>query len=142
MNIWYADIIELFILFVLFISFIILLILLIKAKRKNKNIKTKGLLLSLDIIFFACSIQFVLSHSTYYKFNDWSILNSDINSVISKYGAFDEGTIQEGNSGRIGYYIYTDNGPIMPDHMEHYYWIYYDESGMVYKVEDSLLPGG
>lgn len=142
MNSWYIGIIELFILFVLFICFIIFLIMLIKAKRKNKNIKTKGLLLSVDVVLFACSIIFVLSHSTYYKFNDWAILNSDINSVVSKYGAFDKGSIQEGSPGRIGYYIYTDNGPIMSDHMDHYYWIYFDESGIVYKVEESLPPGG
>ena len=61
---------------------------------------------------------------------------------MSKYGAFDRGTVQEGKSGKVGYYIYTDNGPIMPDHMKHYYWIYFDESGIVYKVEDNLPPGG
>ena len=127
---------------VLLVCLIILMVMLIKAKKQHKAARTKGLLLSLDIIFFACSIGFVLSHSTYYKYNDWSVLYSDINAVINKYGVFDIGSVQEGRSGRIGYYIYTDNGPIMPDHSDHYYLIYFDESGTVYKVKDSLPPGG
>lgn len=142
MNPWYVEGIELFILFSLIICFVILLVMLILAKKHNKATRTKSILLSLDIIMFACSLLFVLSHSTYYKYNDWVILNSDINSVYEKYGAFDKGAIQEGKSGKVGYFIYTDNGPIMPDNMEHYYWIYFDESGNVYKVEDSLPPGG
>lgn len=141
MNPWFAEIIELIILLALFICFIILIVMLTKAKKHHKGTRTKGLLLSLDVILFACSLIFVLSHSTYYKFNDWAILNSDINSVIDKYGDFDKGSIQKGKSGKVGYYIYTDNGPIMPDHTDHYYWIYFDESGTVYKVEESLPPG-
>lgn len=142
MNPWYVDIIELIILLFLFICSVILIVMLIKAKKHHKAARTKGLLLSLDIILFACSFVFVLSHSTYYKYNDWAVLNSNINSVINKYGVCDKGSIQEGRSGRVGYYIYTDNGPIMPDHMDHYYWIYFDESGTVYKVEESLPSGG
>ena len=142
MNPWYVNIIELIVLLVLLVCLIILIVMLIRAKKQHKAARTKGLLLSLDIILFACSLGFVLSHSTYYKYNDWSVLNSDINSVIDKYGVFDNGSVQEGKSGRIGYYIYTDNGPIMPDHSDHYYWIYFDESGTVYKVEESLPPGG
>ena len=143
MDPWYVDIFELFILTALFICFIILLVAQIKAKKHNKPSGKKiFIILSLDIVLFICSFIFILSHSTYYKYNDWIILNSDINSVMSKYGAFDRGTVQEGKSGKVGYYIYTDNGPIMPDHMKHYYWIYFDESGTVYKVEDNLPPGG
>lgn len=142
MHPWHVAIIKLIMFLVLFICFIILIVLLIRAKKNHKATRTIGLLLSLDILLFVCSLIFVLSHSTYYKYNDWAILNSDINSVINKYGVFDIGSIQEGKSGRVGYYIYTDNVWIMPDHLQHYYAIYFDESGTVYRVEDSLPPGG
>lgn len=142
MNPWYVEIIEISILTALSICFIILLVMLIKAKKHNKPTGKKGVALFINTLLFAGTLVFALSHSTYYKYNDWTILNSDINSVMSKYGAFDKGTVQEGRSGRVGYYIYTDNGPVMPDHMKHYYWIYFDESGTVYKVEESIPPGG
>lgn len=142
MNSWYAEIIEILVILILVIFFIIFLVMLIKAKRNNKNTKSKIIFLSVDIILLACSLLFVLSHPTYYKFNDWFILKSDIKSVVLEYGQYDLGSIGDGKSGKIGYYIYTDNSPIMPDHLKHYYWIYYDENGMVEKVEESLQPGG
>ena len=40
------------------------------------------------------------------------------------------------------YYIDTDSGPVMPDHLPYYYYIYYDEKGMVYKVESRAAEGG
>ena len=142
MNPWYVQMIELLVLAALFIGFIILLVKKIKAKKQNKPTGKVSFMLSLDTLLFIGSFVFVLSHSTYYKYNDWIIVNSDINSVVSKYGAFDKGTVEEGRSGKIGYYIYNDDGPIMPDHTAHYYWIYFNESGAVCKVEDNLLPGG
>lgn len=82
------------------------------------------------------------SHSTYYKYNDWIILQRNIHMVEEKYGEFDFGEIEDGKKGTVAYYIYTDNGPIMPDHLKHYYYIEYDEWGMVYNVYDSCQPGG
>lgn len=142
MNPWYVDIMELSVLAALFIGIILLIVKWIRARKHHQPAGVKLVILFLDIIFFACSLLFVLSHSTYYKYNDWFILNSDIHTVMSRYGAFDKGTVQEGTSGRVGYYIYTDDGPVMPDHMKHYYWIYYDRNGTVYKVEEGLPPGG
>ncbi len=40
------------------------------------------------------------------------------------------------------YYIYTDNGPIMPDHLKHYYYMEYDEWGVIYNVYEGCQPGG
>lgn len=70
------------------------------------------------------------------------MLKNDIYKVQEKYGAFDIGKINDGQKGRVGYYIYTDNGPIMPDHLPHYYYIEYDEWGKVYKVYDTCALGG
>ena len=142
MNPWYVGIIELFIFAVLIIFFMVFIVMLILSKKHNKPIKMKITMLFLDAILLICATVFCISHSTYYKFNDWAILNNDIYSVIDKYGDYDEAMVQENKSGKIGYYIYTDNGPVMPDHLKYYYWIYYDENGKVYKVEESCQPGG
>lgn len=142
MNPWYVLIIELFVFTALVICFIVFLVLLITAKKKKKPTVFKSVLLSLDVILLACSAIFALSHPTWYKFNDWSVMNADIDSVISRYGSFDIGEAEEGKQGKAGYYIYTDDGPVMPDHMKHYYWVYFDENGTVYRVGDEASAGG
>lgn len=73
-------------------------------------------------------VVYAFSHSTYYKYNDWSILQSDIHIVEKKCGEFDLGEIKDNKKGKVAYYIYTDNGPVMPDHLKHYYYIEYDEN--------------
>ena len=113
-----------------------------KSKKKHKPIKALSILLSMDVIIFAASLVFVLSHPTYYKYNDWEIIGSHISNVKNRYGKFDIGTVRTGHSGEAGYYIYTDDGPIMPDHLPHYYYIHYDENGIVDSVKDSIPVGG
>lgn len=93
---------------------------------------------------------FIGSHSTYIRYNDKAIMGSDISDIIQKYGkpdlwnnaGFEEQRFEEGRSGSLGYYIYTDNGPIMPDGLPHYYYIKYDEQGIVTEVYDGAHPGG
>ncbi len=107
-----------------------------------------GIIKNESLVFYDwCSILcavllYVSSHSTYYKYNDWFILQSNIHKVEQKYGKFDLGEIKDNEKGRAAYYIYTDNGPIMPDHMKHYYYMEYDEWGVIYNVYDGLQPGG
>jgi len=69
-------------------------------------------------------------------------LQSNIYTVEQKYGEFDLGKIKDNAKGRVAYYIYTDNGPIMPDHLDHYYYMEYDERGVIYNVYDGVQPGG
>ncbi len=142
MNPWYAAMIELAVLFMLFVCFIVLLIMIIIAKRKHQPLKIKSALLFLDVMLFAFSLVFVLSHSTYYKYNDWTILGSHISDVQKQYGDFDLNIVQTGHSGHVGYYIYTDNGPVMPDYLPHYYYIHYDENGIVDSVTYACAEGG
>jgi len=94
-----------------------------------------GLLCLLGILFLA-------SHSTHYRYNDWFVLNSSIEQVQRRYGDFDLGRVHPGSSGRVGYYIYKDTRGIMPDYLEHYYYMDYDETGRVYHVFDGCQPGG
>lgn len=144
MNPWYISAIEVCIFLMLFICFIVFLVKFIKAisKKKHKHIKALSVLLSIDVILFAFSLVFILSHPTYYKYNDWEIIGSHISNVQNRYGKFDVGTVRTGHQGEVGYYIYTDDGPIMPDHLPHYYYIHYDENGVVDSVKESVSVGG
>ena len=60
-----------------------------------------------------------------------------ISQVEARYGPFDIS-----RNGVLGYYIYTDNGPIMPDHLPHYYYLEYDDNGIVRNVYEGVAPGG
>ena len=142
MNQWYFTIGIWFILLMLIVGIIIGIILFIIHKvRKQKN-KTTVVSIGINIVLLVVVVLYALSHSTYYRYNDWAILQSNIRMVEQKYGAFDLGEIKENEKGKVAYYIYTDNGPIMPDHLKHYYYIEYDEWGVVCDVYDSCQPGG
>ncbi len=121
---------------------IVLLYCIIQLFRKKKSKKMYAISALTSFLVIVCFGIFLESHQTTFKYNDWEMLNSNINDIQNKYGEFDIGEIQEGKSGRVGYYIYTDDGPIMPDYLKHYYYIRYDENGIVYEVYDSCQPGG
>lgn len=100
------------------------------------------------IVVFAISLGLLItiiifeqSHRTYYKYNDAWIIGNSVEKVEERYGSFDLGEVKEWISGTVAYYIYVDDG-ILPDYGKHYYYLEYDESGIVYNVEDSLAPGG
>lgn len=107
--------------------------------KKNRN---RLLILVIVVISALLIVLYIMSHSTYYKFNDWYVLQNNISNVKDRYGQFDIGDYKNGKPGRVGYYIYTDNGLIMPDHLKHYYYIEYDEQGAVERVYDACQPGG
>lgn len=137
----YFDIMIICILFLCVIGLITCIVLLVKQRKKRTN----------KVIVFATVVNVFLlllislygaSHSTYYKYNDWIMLQSNIHIIEQKYGKFDLGEIKDNRKGRAAYYIYTDNGPIMPDHLDHYYYMEYDELGEIYKVYEACQPGG
>lgn len=142
MNQWYFDIVMLMILLLLIVGILICIISIIILNAKKRNKKVAIISLSINLILLVVNVLYVSSHSTYYKFNDWSILQSNIYDIEKKYGEFDLGEIKENQKGRVGYYIYTDNGPIMPDYLKHYYYMEYDEWGNIYNVYDGSQPGG
>ena len=142
MNPWVIDFCYLVLLLCFLIVGIASVVLIIVRKHKKKNIKPTVMSLVISIFLLVVLILFIISHSTYYKYNDWVILQSNINVVQQKYGDFDLGTIRDNQAGKVAYYIYTDNGPIMPDHLKHYYYMEYDEWGVIYKVYESCQPGG
>lgn len=142
MNQWYFDIGTLLVMFMLIVGVIICIIFFITKLIRKKNRKTVIIAVCIHFLLLIATILYFSSHSTYYKYNDWIILQSNIHMIEEKYGEFDLGQIKDGEKGTVAYYIYTDNGPIMPDHLKHYYYIEYDEWGIVYNVYDSCQPGG
>lgn len=138
MNPWY----ELFITAVTYLFLFICAVgCLIGLKRYKKKSFTIIILLC-DIVLLIGLTLFVVSHKESFKYNDWAIINSNISMVEKKYGSFDLGHIEEGKAGKVAYYVYTDNGPIMPDYLERYYYMEYDEWGVVYDVYVAARPGG
>ena len=109
--------------------------------RKEKK-KLAVLSLSINLMLFGVALWFSASHGTWYRFNDWHIVGQSIHAIEEEYGPFDLGTADGHTAKWAAYYIYTDNGPIMPDHLEHYYYMEYDEYGVVYRVYDGCRPGG
>ena len=142
MNPWYELFLYLFLFAFIIISGIISVVLIIRNRIKHRRIKPNVIFLGICCVLLAALTLFIASHPTYYKYNDWTILNSSIYEVQEKYGDFDIGKIQPMKAGKVAYYIYTDEGPIMPDHLKHYYYMEYDVWGVVYNVYDECQPGG
>lgn len=112
-NTWYVIGIALLVLGILMICFAAFAVMLIIAKKRSRSVRKPVILIICDIAALVCVSFFLSSHSTYYKYNDKIIIGSDISSVMEKYGEFDIGSVKQGRSGKAGYYIYTDDGPII-----------------------------
>lgn len=109
-------------------------------KKKRLGMRFPALLVSM--VLLAAVLLFTKSHGTYIRFNDWWISMNGAQKTAERYGAPELGGFTDGKSGSLGYYIYTDDGPIMPDHLEHYYYVEYDEQGNVTEIYDGTKPGG
>lgn len=142
MNPWYELFIYLFLFAVIIISGIISVVMIIRNRKKGRSVKRNVISLVVCCAFIASLLLLVAFHPTYYKFNDWTILNSSIYEVQDKYGNFDIGKITPMEAGKVAYYIYTDEGPIMPDYLKHYYYMEYDAWGVIYDVYEQCQPGG
>lgn len=142
MNSWYISMICLLLVGVLAIAFTGFLVLLVVNAARKKPKKKAAVCLSTSAVLLAVSVLFIDAHSTCIRYNDRWIVGRTVSEVESFYGEFDTGSFKPGQSGRVGYYIYTDNGPVMPDHLDHYYYIEYDRNGVVHNVYDGCQPGG
>lgn len=142
MNQWYYDIAILMILLVMIVGIIVCVVSIIVQTIRKRSKKSFIISIAVDLTLLVVTLLHYSSHSTYYKFNDWVILQSNIYDIEQKYGSFDLGEMEVNQKGEVAYYIYTDNGPIMPDYLKHYYYIEYDERGAVYNVYNSCQRGG
>ncbi len=101
MNTWYVIVAEFEVFFVLSIVFLVLMIKIIRAKKSHRKIIGKVLLLVCDVAAFAGVMVYSLSHATYYKYNDWVMLKSNVSEVVDKYGTPDLGSVKKGEKGNI-----------------------------------------
>ena len=99
---------------------------------KKKKVKTFIIVTCIDFALLIAIFLFISSHSTYYKYNDWFILGNNIHTIETIYGEFDLVLCD----GRVGYCIYFNDEGL------HYYYILYDESGVIYHVYDGRQPDG
>ena len=84
-----------------------------------------------------------MSHSTYYKYNDWLILNNNIHNVQKRYGDFDYDIVVDGKAGMVGYYLPDKDGGIFwREPQDYFYYIEFDENGIVYNVYVGGPVGG
>ena len=142
MNVWYMLLIYAGAILLVLVFLAVSVAAMMNAVVKQNAVGRRLALLIAAVVLAGVVLLFTLSHKTYYRFNDWLIKSSTASDVIERFGKPDIGTYAEGKPGRIGYYIYTDNGPVMPDHLEHFYFIAFDEQGKVTEVSDSVRPGG
>lgn len=101
------------------------------------KIKKKAICIVLSLLLLSSCIVFFLSHKTYYKYNDWWIIGRSYDEVVKRYGEFD---CEYGSE--KGYYIKKDNSIIMPSHQDYYYWMIFDENGIITEVYIAAKPGG
>ena len=127
--------------FLCFLLIIGIIVCKVRMKRKTDG-KNSLIVKRILMLVLVVTVLFWASHSTYYLYNDWAILNHSVYDVQERYGNFDLGKISDGHAGRVAYFIYKDNGPIMPDHLDHYYYMEYDENGIIYKVYEGCAIGG
>lgn len=99
--------------------------------------KKKVICIVLFVLLLSSCVASFLSHSTYYKYNDWWIIGRSYDEIVKRYGEFDYD-----NGREKGYYIGKDDGPIMPSHQDIYYWVWFDENGIATKVCIANAPGG
>ncbi len=100
MNPWYIHIIEILVVLILFTGVIVCTVTIMKSKKKQEKRNTKKVLLLLKFILLIGMAVFMLSHKTYYKYNDWTILSNNINAVYGKYGEFDVRNINQDKAER------------------------------------------
>ena len=80
-------------------------------------------------------------HTTHYKYEDTWIIGRHITEVEERYGEFDIGEYEAGKSDRVGYMV-EDWFPVMRDPVPSYYYIEYNDEGVVTEVYIALHPGG
>lgn len=80
---------------------------------------------------------YLLSHKTSIKYNDWLVVGHSYQQVKARYGEFD---IEYEHS--VAYKLNDGNQIIMPSHLPEYYWMVFDDDGIIIKVYVDTIPGG
>lgn len=104
---------------------------------RKRKLRTSILSLIASVLLLTGNSLFIHSHATYYKYNDWWVEQHSREEIRERYGDFD---IEK--PAFAAYFIYCDMDGFLPDHLQHYYYIWFDKNGMVNKVEDGCQIGG
>ena len=128
----------LFVLADIFFLIIISLLVFLTGHAIKKNKKEKSfnpLLLSIITltILFLIAMSYAISHSTYYKYNDFKIYGRNIEEIEAKYGNCSFIHIRSDKSGSAGYSMNI---------IGEMYLMYFNEKGTVYKIDTGVGPGG
>ncbi len=99
---WHELIISIMIFFAMGIVFLCCIVQIFRRECK----KLYGISALVSVLIIVGFGIFSLSHKTSFKYNDWKIVNSNINDIRQEYGEFDIGGINAGEEGWVGYYIY------------------------------------
>jgi len=116
-------------------------------KRKKHEYLKKHIIISAVIISIVTMLSMlitilIISHSTYYKYNDSWIIGRTPEEVKARYGEFNFKS-----SYLVGYYIYSGSDTLsnlfrLSDNLDRYYYMYINEDGIIYKVDVGIQPGG
>ncbi len=134
---WYYSLSVLLLFLVAVVFFVTMQIVFIVSAVKKKLTKGKVIAYIGCYVFLLLFFIFVSSHSVSPRYNDWFVESATVDKVIEVYGEPDKKY-----STQLYYYLYTDNEPIMPDHLPHYYCVEFDENGKVTEVYETLPKGG
>lgn len=137
MNGWENMLLYLILMVGCFIAFMANVFSIVICYLKRKKLVKNFISLGLTLLLTAGAFVFMSSHPTYYKYNDIWVTKHSSDEIQARYGAYDIHT-----SGMGGYYIYSDTDGMMPDHLRHYYCIYFSTEGQVLKIEDRCQMDG
>lgn len=142
MNAWYMLAIYVGAILISLVLCAVSLAVMIRGVVRKKSLGGRLAFLIAAGVMTAAVLLFTNSHATYYRFNDWTVSASTAQDIVKRYGEPDIDRYTPGKGGSLWYYIYTDNGPIMPDHLDHYYYIALDANGKVTEIMEDVRPGG
>lgn len=118
----------------LFLVLIILIVVILFSLKNKARLKILIISVCVMLVIFISYTLWLLSHGETHKYNDWWIVGNEVTDVAKRYGAFDIGKYEKGYSGEVAYYLFEDHGGIMPSHQSLYYYIRYDDNGIVTDV--------
>ncbi len=122
--------VEIFISYVLLSMVILGVLFLIKGKNKIIPIIT----LMCAVLAIVAILNFQKNHSITYQFDDSLIIGHHIDEIQERYGKFRH---YPDSVGDYGFYEINDR-----HHENDIYIMYYDEDGIVYKIEEHGMRGG
>ena len=125
----------LFVLADIFVGIIISIAVLyiVHLNKKVKSFNPIALSIITLTMMFLITLLYFISHSTYYKYNNFIIGGKNLDEIEAKYGECSFVHKDSDNSGYAGYPM---------NNVGEMYLMYFNEKGIVYKIGTGVGPGG